>query len=185
MRLKLSVLARIFAVGIAPVALLGAAVAPAHAASSSFTIKTAQDGSPYIGSFGRGAHVTIPAAIRVFGSPSSRKFNGKRAACQVDWHRLRLRIYFVNYGGGNACQDGAVSSFVARGSRFRTWEGLRPGMDSSEVPERHSSAAFRNGRWVLRSHYIGACCGTVESVVARVQSGRVRTIEGIIAAGGE
>jgi len=144
-----------------------------------------------IGAFRPRRDPTIRAAQRVFGRPSSRKL-GRYGACTVDWRRLRLTIYFENFGGHGPGQTtctssvGKAQSVVFRGSRFKTWRNLRVGDSSNTIVERHPSAEFLDRRWWLtfavspfgdESEYA--------SLYATVSNGRVNAMKGWIGAAGE
>src|SRR3954447_315482 len=118
--------------------LMTAAAAPssgsprAQQAAVQYTIRTNQGAVARIGSFRPARDAKIAAAIRVFGQPSSRHLT-RYNACIVKWRRIGLRITFASYAvgpGADICSPsvGLAQSFAARGSRFRTWASLRPGM---------------------------------------------------------
>ncbi len=134
---------------------------------------------------------TIRGAQRVFGRPSSRRLD-RSGTCTVAWRRLRLRIYFANFGGTlpgqTTCTStvGRAQSFVVRGRRFETWRGLRVGDPSREVLDRHPRAQFLQGRWWLtfaESPYGDG--GEYPSLYATVSGGRVNALKGWIGAAGE
>jgi hypothetical protein len=163
-------------------------VGTAGAATS--TIRTSKDAVTRIGAFQAADDATVGAAIRAFGTPSSSKFEGE--GCQVDWRRLKLRIYFANFGvvapGETTCSPsvGKAQSFTVRGRSFRTWKGLRPGDRSAAVRERHPSARFRRGSWWLRTAKSRFGSESRYPVVeALVSGGRVRVLRGWIGAAGE
>ena len=161
------------------------------AAARSFTIKTSRGYVARIGSFRPSRNPLLSSALRTFGHPSSRRLRGDNV-CDVEWRRLRLRITFANFGGPRpgetTCSSsvGRAQSFVARGSRFRTWEGLRPGARSSSILERHPSAEFRQGSWWLRTA-VSPFGDEEEYPVVRavVRDGRVRALSGWIGGAGE
>ena len=165
---------------------------PAGAAGTSHTIRTSRGYVARIGAFRIRRDPTIGAAIRVFGQPTSRNLRSG-GTCQVDWRRLRLRIYFENFGGTlpgqTTCSSsvGRAQSFTARGRSFRTWEGLRVGHRSETIPDRHHSAEFRRGAWWLRTAISPFGDGETEYAVvaAIVSGGRVRVLRGWIGAAGE
>jgi hypothetical protein len=166
------------------------AAAPAHA-QSSFTIRTSGGLVSAIGAFHPSRSPTLAAAMRVFGSPSSRKLT-RSGGCEVDWRRLRLRIDFENFGGHapglTTCSPsvGRAQSFTARGSRFRTVAGLRAGARSDSIQDRHPSAEFRDGKWWLVIA-VSPFGDESEYVVlqATVGGGRVRSLGGPIGGAGE
>ena len=179
-----------FAVVLSP-ATAGATAPRGEAAAASYTIRTSGGYVARIGAFRIRRDPTIGAAIRVFGPPSSRILKGN-SACQVDWRRLRLRIYFANFGGTTAGETtcsasvGRAQSFTARGRRFRTWEGLRAGHRSATILERHHSAEFRRGSWWLRTAISPFGDESEYAVVSAIVSGgRVRVLRGWIGAAGE
>ena len=170
--------------------LLTALLLPAGTAEAAFTIRTSEDSVTRIGSFRIARDASIGAAVRAFGKSSSRKLEGE--GCQVDWRRLRLRIYFANFGaypaGLTTCSSsvGLAQSFTVRGRGFRTWEGLRPGARSSAVRERHPNARFRRGTWWLRTATSRFGDGSAFPVAeAIVSGGRVRVLRGWIGAAGD
>ena len=144
-----------------------------------------------IGPFRPAADPRISAAIRAFGRPRSRTLEG--GACRVDWRPLRLRIYFANFGavrpGQTTCTAsvGRAQTFVARGTRFRTVNGLRVGDPSSSIGRKHPEAQFRRGSWalVLARFPFGAADEPSPVLSARVGGGRVRALEGYIGGAGE
>jgi hypothetical protein len=163
-------------------------VATAGAATS--TIRASTDAVSRIGTFQARKDATVGAAVRAFGAPSSRKLEGE--GCQVDWRRLKLRIYFANFGGFEpgltTCSPsvGLAQSFTVRGRSFRTWKGLRPGQHSTSVRKRHPSARFRRGSWWLRTAKSRFGSESNYPVVeALVSGGRVRVLRGWIGAAGE
>jgi hypothetical protein len=175
--------------GICPSAL--AAPPRGDAAAAGYTIRTAQGSVTRIGAFRTRRDPTIGAAVRVFGRPSSRKLLS-RAECQVDWRRLRLRIYFANFGlpprGETTCNPrvGVAQTFTARSRRFRTWNGLRVGHRSATIRDRHPWAEFRRGTWWLRSARSPFGDESEYPVVdAIVSGGRVRALRGWVGAAGE
>jgi len=124
------------------------------ATTSAFTVVTRDFYVSRIGPFRPAQNPRLSAAIRAFGRPSSRKLD--RSTCRVDWRRLRLRIYFANFGGVRPGQTTCTSSvgraqtFVARSSRFRTVRDLRVGQPSSSIRLKHPDAEFQpGGFWAL------------------------------------
>jgi hypothetical protein len=171
--------------------MLAAIPASTAGAASSYTIETSRGFVARIGAFHPSRNPTIAAAQRVFGAPSSRKLTSDNS-CLVEWRRLRLRITFANFGGHGPGQTtcsssvGRAQSFTARGSRMRTWEGLRVGARSSTITERHHSAEFREGGWWLRTAVSPFGDESEYAVVsALVSQGRVNVLVGWIGAAGE
>jgi hypothetical protein len=168
-----------------------AAAPRGEVAAASYTIRTSGGYVARIGAFRIRRDPTIRAAARVFGPPSSRILTGS-GTCQVDWRRLRLRIYFENFGGTapgeTTCSAsvGRAQSFTAGGRRFRSWEGLRVGHRSATILERHHSAEFRRGSWWLRTAISPFGDESEYAVVSAIVSdGRVRVLRGWIGAAGE
>ena len=170
-----------------------AATPPAARAQSepSHTIRTSDGVVARIGTFRPSRAPTLAAASRAFGRASTRTLIGNNA-CSVTWSKLRLRILFANFGlpgpGMTVCSDtgGAAQRFTARGSRFRTWNGLRVGQQSEEITARHPSAEFRGGTWWLRTAV--SPFGDEEEypvVEAVVSRGRITAIRGWIGAAGD
>jgi hypothetical protein len=166
------------------------AAAPAQA-QSSFTIRTSNGLVAGIGAFHPSRSPTLAAAMRVFGSPSSRKLT-RYGGCEADWRRLRLRIDFENFGGHRpgltTCSPsvGRAQSFTARGSRFRTVAGLRVGAGSDSILDRHPSAEFRDGKWWLVAAVSQVGDGSEYAVLqATIGGGRVRSLGGPIGGAGE
>jgi hypothetical protein len=162
-----------------------------RAAAVRYTIRTSNGSVSRIGAFRIRRDATIRAAARIFGRPSTRKLRGDNE-CQVDWRRLRLRIYFANFGGHGpgetTCSSrvGLAQSFTARGRRFRTWGGLRVGDRSEMILDRHENAEFRRGTWWLRTAVSPFGDESEYAVVeALVGGGRVRVLRGWIGAAGE
>ena len=162
----------------------------AHAAASTFTIRTSGGYVARIGTFRPSRNPLMASAIRAFGRPSSRRLD--RGTCIASWRRLRLRISFANFGGAppgaTTCTAsvGRAQSFVARGSRFRTWNGLRPGHRSETVLDRHAEAELRSGSWWLRTA-VSPIGDEQEYPVVRalVTNGRLRALAGWIGGAGE
>lgn len=166
--------------------------ASATAATSAFTIVTRDYYVSRIGPFRPVQNPRLSAAIRAFGRPSSRKLD--RSTCRVDWRRLRLRIYFENFGGVRPGQTtctasvGKAQSFVARGSRFRTVKDLRVGHPSSSIPAKHPDAEFQPaGFWalVLAKFPFGADEEPAPVLNALVTGGRVIALAGYVGGAGE
>jgi hypothetical protein len=175
-------------------ALLGLTVAlllpVATAGATTSTIRASKDAVTRIGAFEAGEDATVGAAVRAFGAPSSRKPEGE--GCQVDWRRLKLRIYFANFGafepGLTTCSPsvGLAQSFTVRSRRFRTWKGLRPGDRSRTIRARHPGARFHRGSWWLRTAQSRSGSESDSPVVeALVSGGRVRVLRGWIGAAGD
>lgn len=167
-------------------------MAGAKAPASAFTIVTREYQVSRIGPFRPAQNPRLSAAIRAFGRPTSRKLN--RSTCRVEWRRLRLRIYFENFGlvapGQTTCTPSAgnAQSFVARGSRFRTVGGLRVGDRSSSIPAKHPGAEFQpKGFWalVLATFPFGDNEEPAPVLNALVSGGRVIALAGYIGGAGE
>jgi hypothetical protein len=172
-----------------PTTAVAASHAPAQQASASYTIRTYQGLVARIGSFHPRHDATIAAAIRVFGRPSSQHEGGGQ--CIVRWHS-GLRISFTSFAGWpvgtSMCSPsvGLAQSFAARGSRFRSWAGLRPGMRSSRIADLHPYAELRRGTWWLRTAVSPFGDQSEYPVVqALVGGGRVRALSGWIGGAGE
>lgn len=171
-------------------AMVGLTLAPTGArAAESYTIRTNNGLVARIGAFAPfSKDGSLGAAMRVFGTPSLKQTSW---GCVANWKRLRLTINLVNYGvaaAENKCRPsvGLAQSFTVKSSRFRTWEGLRPGAASSTIPERHREAVFREGAWWLRTAISPFGEGEEYAVVsAVVRNGRVTALKGWIGAAGE
>ncbi len=144
-----------------------------------------------IGAFRVRRNPTIRAAQRTFGRPTSKRLS-RSGTCTVDWRRLRLRIYFENFGGRlpgqTTCSStvGRAQSFTARGYRFETWRGLRVGDPTEDLVDLHPEAEFLEGKWWLRfaeSPYGDG--GEYPSLYATVSRGEVQALKGWIGAAGE
>lgn len=182
---------------VGPIALLASLVfmstlpTPAQSASSqSMTIVTRDFSVSRIGPFRPTESPRISVAIRAFGRPSARVLDAN--SCRVDWRRLRLRIYFANFGGVRPGQTtctstvGRAQTFVARSPRFRTQKGLRVGDRSSSIPAKHPDAEFRSPTWALILAVFPFGDDEPSPVLsAQVGGGRVRTLQGYIGAAGE
>jgi hypothetical protein len=170
--------------------LLLVVVAPAAAQAAPLTIRTDEHAVTRIGSFRPASDASIAAARRAFGPPSSRRFEGE--GCRVDWDRLKLRIFFANFGalppGGDVCDArvGKAQLFRVRSGRFRTWRGLRVGRRSAVIPDLHPAARFRGGTWWLRTG-INRAGAPEEFPILRalVAGGRVTAFSGWIGAAGD
>jgi hypothetical protein len=173
----------VFALGLPSVA----EAATADAAARSFTIRVRDGAVSAIGSFRPRTDPTIAAATRAFGAPSSRKLTDP-VVCRVRWRALKLTIYFANLGGQDPCSDefGLAGSVVVKGSRFRTWKGLRVGNRGSAVKKKHPAARFREGTWWLKTATSQIGDGSEFGVLrATVSSGKVRRFDGVIGAAGD
>ena len=162
------------------------------AATRALTIVTRDYYVSRIGPFRPAQNPRLSAAIRAFGRPSSRKLD--RSTCRADWRRLRLRIYFDNFGlvapGRTTCTSsvGRAQSFVARGSRFRTVRDLRVGQPSSSIKLKHPDAEFQpRGFWalVLATFPFGDGDEPAPVLSALVTGGRVLALTGYIGGAGE
>lgn len=165
--------------------------APPARAQSSFTIRTSNGAVARIGAFHPSRAATLGAAIGVFGAPTSRRLT-KYSGCRVDWHNLRLRIEFENFGGHGpgltTCSPsvGLAQTFTVRGSRFRTSAGLRVGNSTASIPAIYPDAEFTDGSWWLVTAISPFGDQSEYPVVrATVGGGRVRALAGVIAAAGE
>ena len=161
----------------------------ADEAARSFTLKTSGGTVARIGTFRPRQDPGVEAAERAFGRASSRKLIDNNA-CTVEWRSLRLTILFVNFGlpgeGKTVCDVGSAQTFTVKGTRFRTWEGLRVRHRSATIPQRHKSAEFREGSWWLRSATSPYGDNEEYAVVrALVSKGRVTALKGWIGAGGD
>jgi hypothetical protein len=174
------------------IALGWTAPAPTAAATDSYTVVTRAYYVSRIGPFRPAENPRLSAAIRAFGTPSRVRLDG--GTCRVAWRRIRLRMTFENFGGASPGQTtctpsvGRAQSFVARGSRFRTVNGLRPGADSSSIPDRHPRAEFQpEGFWalVLATYPFGDSEEPAPVLNALVSDGRVSALAGYIGGAGE
>lgn len=144
-----------------------------------------------IGTFRPQKNPLLSAARRSFGRPTQVQLKGR--TCRVSWRSMRLRIDFENFGGTlpgeTACTPsvGRAQSFVARGTRFRTTEGLRVKQPTSEILERHPSAVFAGGFWAIVSAQFPFGSSEEESPVltALPRDGRVSALTGYIGGAGE
>ena len=172
-------------------ALVLLAVTGPAAQAAPLTIVAGERTVTRIGSFRPGADPTIAAAERAFGPASSSRAVGE--GCRLDWGRLRLRMYFANFGSiprdrGGVCHPrvGKAQSFTVRGPGLRTWRGLRVGHRSSAIPRLHPAARFRDGTWWLRTARSLVGTSTEYAVLrAGVGDGRVRSMSGWIGAAGD
>ena len=187
--IRIGLLCSLLLVGLLPAP--AAAAAPhSSVAAVDHTIRTSDGYVARIGAFRLRRDPTIGAAARAFGQPSSRKLT--IGGCRVEWRQLRLRIDFANYGGHapgqTTCSSsvGRAQSFVARGRRFRTWEGVRVGQRSESIVDRHSSAMFRRNSWWLRTAVSPFGDESEYAVVRAITAnGRVVALGGWIGAAGE
>jgi hypothetical protein len=75
-----------------------------------------------------------------------------------------------------------------RGTRFRTWHGLRVGQRERAVKRRHPGAVFRKGAWWLKTAVSPFGDGDSEYAVLDAKigpNGRVRVLRGWIGAAGD
>jgi hypothetical protein len=178
---------RIAAMAGGMLALLAVAAAPA-AGQSPTTIVTGDASVTRIGTFEPSQNPRLSAAIRAFGSPSSRR--GRRTACTVRWARIGLKIVFANFGspGVSTCRGsvGRAQSFVASGPRFATATGLAPGQPSTQIKALYPETAFEDGAWTLVSAASPYCDGTETPVLrAFAKGGQVVSLAGWIGGAGE
>lgn len=144
-----------------------------------------------IGTFRPIENPRLSAARRAFGRPSAVQLKG--GTCLVTWGRLRLRVYFENFGGAEPGQStctpsvGRAQTFVARGARFRTTQGLRVNQPSAAILERHPDALFADGFWTIVSAVFPFGTSNDESPVltALTTNGRVSALAGYIGGAGE
>jgi hypothetical protein len=144
-----------------------------------------------IGTFRPAQNPRLSAARRAFGRPSTVEL--RAGTCRVTWGRLQLRIYFENFGGAAPGQTtctpsvGRAQTFVARGTRFRTTQGLRVNQPSPAILERHREAVFENGRWIIVSAVFpfGASEEKSPVLTALTRRGRVSALAGYIGGAGE
>jgi hypothetical protein len=179
----------LLAIGVLAAPMAGAP--PVEAQTRPFAVVTREYYVSRIGPFRPSENPRLSAAIRAFGRPSETRLQG--GTCSVSWRSLRLKILFENFGGQLPGQTtctpsvGKAQSFVARGSRFRTVEGLRVGQSSSEIPERHPDAEFRDGFWAVVTAVFPFGENAEESPVlsALTRRGRVVALAGYIGGAGE
>ena len=99
----------------------------------------------------------------------------------------------MNFGGHGPDETtctgtmGKSQSFVVKGPRFRTWNGLQVGDGEDLVALLHPSAELRRGDWWLRTAF-SPIAGGGEYPVVRASvgpRGRVSALLGWIGAAGE
>jgi hypothetical protein len=161
------------------------------APASAYTIDVGRLSVSSIGDFRPSRDPSIPAAERVFGPASSRR-ETSTSSCLVRWKRLRLEITFTSFDtpGPSRCRGtiGRAQVFKVRGTRFRTWHGLRVGQRERAVQRRHSGAEFRKGSWWLKTAVSPFGDGDTEYAVLDAKIGpndRVRVLRGWIGAAGD
>jgi hypothetical protein len=110
----------------------------------------------------------------------------------VRWRELDLVIEFANYGGvpegETICSGrwGLAQNFIARGRKFASWAGLRPGMRSRAVPRRHPDATRHARSWWLKTYQYPFGEGGPSPVMkAIVRHARVTALAGYIGGAGE
>ena len=165
---------------------------PAGASAAPYRIHVSDFGTvTKIGPFKPKRNSRLGAAIRAFGEPDSRRLT-QYQSCVVRWHDLDLVIEFANYGGvpegETICSGkwGLAQNFLARGRRFASWRGLRPGMRSRAVPRRHPDATRHARSWWLETYQYPFGEGGPSPVVkAIVRHARVTAIAGYIGGAGE
>jgi hypothetical protein len=185
---------------------LGASLFAPYAEARSYTIETGKFGVTKLGPLNtrssRTYTPTIRRAIRAFGQPSSSFKITAGEGCAVKWKPLGLRMEFYNFGvassEGSDCEPdiGRAQSFTIKRSRkWRTWKGLRIGMDETRVSALHPSAFwvfddrfYDDGYW-LRSNYSPFGDGGEYPILAAYMtngdSRRVKSFGGWIGAAGE
>ena len=172
-------------------ALLALSTLPATAAAAPYVIRVSDHGTvTKIGPFKPKRNDRLGAAVRAFGQPDSRRPTS--VTCTVRWRDLDLVITFANFGGvpegETVCSGrwGYAQSFIARGRRFASWEGLRPGMRSRAVPRRHPDATRHARSWWLKTYQYPFGSGGPSPVVkALVRHARVAALAGYIGGAGE
>ncbi len=169
----------------------GARSPEAVASARSYTIRTSDGAVTRIGAFRPRRDPTLSGAERVFGAATSKELT-KYGGCRVEWRRLRLRILFYNFGGHGpgetTCTSsvGRSQSFSVRGTRFRTWKGLRVRHRSDTILDRHPNADFRRRTWWLKTAVSPFGDQSEYPVLSAIVSrGRVSSIAGWIGAAGE
>lgn len=175
---------------IASIVVLGLLAAPACALGADRVIDPGRLGVKRIGSFVPRQDPTVGAAIRAFGSPSSRRPDDN--VCVMRWRALGLQILFANFGGAAPGQTtcsrdvGRAQTFKATGRSFVSWRGLRVGARERRIPERHPAAVDKGRAWRLKAAVSPFGAGGTYSVVkAIVAGGRVRALAGWIGEAGE
>jgi hypothetical protein len=168
-------------------ALLAVAAAPA-AGQSPRTIATEDAFVTRIGTFQPSQNPRLSAAIRAFGSPSSRR--GRGSACTVRWRGIGLKIVFANFGspGVSTCRGsvGRAQSFVATGPGFATATGLAPGQPSTQIKALYPDTEFEKGAWTLVSAANPYGDGSESPVLrAFAKGGQVASLAGWIGGAGE
>jgi hypothetical protein len=141
-----------------------------------------------IGDFKPQANATVGAAIRVFGTPSSIREESGSSSCPIGWRTLGLRIYFVNLGGGSACDTslGRAQSASVFGRRWRTSRGLNIGDSTRRLRGLYPRALRRGRTYRLVGAKSPFGSGRRYSVLAaKTRNGRVGSFKLFIGAAGE
>ena len=127
-----------------------------------------------------------PAAVRLFGSPSSRTAGtGRRDnLCVVRWGRLGLRMEFSATPAG-PCSDSALGRSAWAGATlssgpWRTDKGLRLGDSLDKLRRLYAQASYRNQppvapAWLLL--FVRGEVGTAVLLQAQVRGGRVTSLQ--------
>ena len=95
---------------------------PASAASPPYVVQ----GDRVVGGL-RIARGTLAQARQRFGPPSTVRSRASGVECNANWHRIGLKLAFLDFSG-RACQDGVlVTATITSRSAWRTAVGLRVG----------------------------------------------------------
>jgi hypothetical protein len=177
------------------------AVSAPAAQGRSFTIETGKYGVRQLGPLSTRSTPsyapTVGQARRAFGRPSN-LFPSSSSSCVGKWRRLGLRILFASFDSPTSpiCGRGIAQSFtIERSRKWRTWKGLRIGMDGAQLERRHPRArwvdddpGYPDGWW-LRSSVSPYGAGDVRTPVlaatVRGGAGRVHAFFGWIGAAGD
>ncbi len=167
-------------------------LAPATASAAPYVIRISDSGTvTKIGPFKPGQNSSLGRAVRAFGEPDSRR-EIDATLCAVRWRSPDLRIFFANFGGvpegETVCSNrhGFAQTFAARGRRFASWGGVRPGMRSKEVPQHHPDATRHRRSWWLETFVYPFGEERPSPVVkAAVRRARVTALIGYIGGAGE
>ena len=167
-----------------------AVAAPAAAAQApDYTIKAtgSKNGLGKVSAIGPYKLDTEPSldeAIAALGQPSSRAQTD--TLCRAGWRNLGLRISFVNFGGGDACQFGKVQSVRAFGRIWKTTRGLAVGSPVKTLRKLYPGAPRKKRTYRLIGANSIFTDGSRYSVLAAGTNGkRVTSFKLFVGAAGE
>lgn len=149
-------------------------------------------GDTRIGDFrtGQGAQIppagTLPAAIKAFGQPSTRRDPHDPSNCNVTWKSIGVTALFYNLAGADPCKRSGFSGFFLKATmtdrRWQTDKGLRIGDSVARLRRIYPRSRQSGADWILSTSGTGIY---TSSSVATSSNGRVRSFTVAYPAGGD